>query len=51
MEVRSLKEKLKNHETVFGMFYKINSPIITEMIGWSGMDFIVVDCEDRKSVV
>lgn len=45
MEVRSLKEKLKNHETVFGMFYKINSPIITEMIGWSGMDFIVVDCE------
>lgn len=42
---RSLKEKLKNHETVFGMFYKMNSPIATEMIGWSGIDFIVVDCE------
>lgn len=42
---RTLKEKLKNHETVFGMFYKVNSPIVTEMIGWSGMDFIVVDCE------
>ena len=44
-EYRSLKEKLKNHETVFGIFYKINNPLITEMIGWSGMDFIVIDCE------
>lgn len=44
-QVRTLKEKLKNHEVVFGTFYKLNSPIATEMIGWSGMDFIVVDCE------
>lgn len=44
-ERRTLKERLKNHETVFGMFYKFNSPIATEMIGWSGMDFIVIDCE------
>lgn len=45
MERKTLKERLKNHEIVFGMFYKINNPIITEMIGWSGMDFIVIDCE------
>ena len=43
--VKSLKERLKAHETVFGMFYKLNSPIVTEMIGWAGMDFIVIDCE------
>lgn len=44
-EKRFLKDRLKNHETVFGMFYKLNCPVVTEMIGWSGMDFIVVDCE------
>ena len=40
-----LKQRLKNHETVFGTFYKLNSPIATEMLGWAGMDFIVIDCE------
>ncbi len=42
---RTLKQKLSDHETVFGTFYKLNCPIAAEMIGWSGMDFIVVDCE------
>ncbi len=41
----SVKDRLKNHETVFGTFYKLNSPIATEMLGWAGFDFIVVDCE------
>lgn len=42
---RSVKDKLKNHEIVFGTFYKLNSPIATEMLGWAGFDFIVIDCE------
>lgn len=42
---RSLKERIKNNETVFGTFYKLNSPIAIEMIGWAGFDFIVADCE------
>lgn len=42
---RSVKDKLKNHEVVFGTFYKLNSPIATEMLGWAGFDFIVVDGE------
>lgn len=41
----SVKDRLKNHEMVFGTFYKLNSPIATEMLGWAGFDFIVVDCE------
>lgn len=41
----TLKERLKRHETVFGTFYKLNSPIATEMLGWAGFDFIVIDCE------
>ncbi len=41
----SIKQRLKNHETVFGTFYKLNSPIATEMLGWAGFDFIVVDGE------
>ena len=42
---RSVKDKLKNHETVFGTFYKLNSAIATEMLGWAGFDFIVIDGE------
>ena len=43
--METLKARLKNHETVFGTFYKLNSPIATEMLGWAGFDFIVIDCE------
>ena len=42
---KSLRTRLKDGETVFGMFYKLNSPLVTEIMGWSGLDFIVVDCE------
>ncbi len=41
----SIKQRLKNHETVFGTFYKLNSPIATEILGWAGFDFIVIDGE------
>lgn len=44
-EPKSLRQRLKDGETVFGMFYKLNSPIAVEIMGWSGLDFIVVDCE------
>lgn len=45
MERRSLRKRLLDNEIVFGMFYKLNSPIATEMMGMAGLDFIVVDCE------
>lgn len=41
----TIRQRLKNGETVFGMFYKLNSPLATEIMGWSGLDFIVIDCE------
>lgn len=41
----TLRQRLKNGETVFGMFYKSNSPLITEIMGWCDLDFIVVDAE------
>lgn len=44
-EPKSLRQRLKDGETVFGMFYKLNSPLAVEIMGWSGLDFIVVDCE------
>lgn len=44
-ETISLRQRLKNGETVFGMFYKLNSPLAVEIMGWSGLDFIVADCE------
>ncbi len=42
---KSLKARLQEGETLFGTFYKLNSPIALEMLGWAGFDFIVADCE------
>lgn len=41
----SLRERVLNKEVVFGLFYKLNSQAIAEMIGNAGFDFIIVDTE------
>jgi 4-hydroxy-2-oxoheptanedioate aldolase len=42
---KSLKKRINDGEIVFGTFYKTNSPIVVELIGYAGFDFIIVDCE------
>lgn len=42
---KSLKQRLKEGERVFGVFYKTGSPIVTEILGYAGFDFIIIDCE------
>lgn len=44
-KVFSLRERILNKEVVVGMFYKLNSQAIAEMIGNAGFDFIIVDTE------
>lgn len=41
----ALKEKLSQGENVLGLFININSPTLVEIIGYSGLDFIVIDNE------
>ena len=41
----ALKEKLGRGETALGLFVNINSPTLIEIIGYSGLDFIVIDNE------
>lgn len=45
LERKSLKKRINDGEIVFGTFYKTNSPMVIELIGYAGFDFIVVDCE------
>jgi 4-hydroxy-2-oxoheptanedioate aldolase len=40
-----LKEKINRDETVLGLFVNINSPMLIEIIGYAGLDFIVIDNE------
>ena len=40
-----LKNKIKNGETVFGPFARINSPAVVEIVGYSGFDFVIIDME------
>ncbi len=40
-----LKERLRGGETVIGTFSGIPSPSLVEAIGYSGLDFIVIDAE------
>lgn len=43
--INKLKERLKNGETVFGPFVRMNSPAIMEILGYAGFDFAIVDLE------
>jgi 2-keto-3-deoxy-L-rhamnonate aldolase RhmA len=40
-----LKRKLREKETVFGLFSSIPSPLMVEMIGCAGFDFVIIDTE------
>lgn len=40
-----VKRKLEAGETVFGSFFKVNSPAIAELYGLAGFDFLIVDAE------
>lgn len=42
---KPLKQRLQAGEVVFGTFFKFNSPQLAEMLGYAGMDFIIVDGE------
>ena len=45
MKKNKTKEKLKNGEPVLGIFQGFNSMDLTEMCGYSGYDFIILDTE------
>jgi len=45
MAKKSLKERLKDGETVIGTWNIIPSPTLVEIIGCSGLDFLVIDSE------
>lgn len=41
----NLKKRLKNGEVVFGTFVKFPSPQMVEMLGYAGLDFVILDME------
>lgn len=41
----SLKDKLRQGQTVYGLFNSIPHPLIIEMIAASGYDFVIIDTE------
>ena len=43
--VNTIKEKLKKGETVFGVFGMMPSPQVQEIMGYSGLDFTIIDFE------
>ena len=42
---KTLKQRLADGEILFGTFFKFNAPQLAEMLGYAGMDFIIVDGE------
>ena len=40
-----VKEKLKRGETVAGLFCNIPSPMVVEILGYAGFDFVIIDAE------
>ena len=42
---RTFKTRLKNGESLYGTFVKMNCPTAVEILGHSGLDFIIIDGE------
>lgn len=42
---RTMKQRLKDGEILFGTFYKFSCAPVVEMLGLAGMDFIIIDNE------
>ena len=45
MKINSMKQKLENNELTLGAFVSTPSPSTVEMLGWLGMDYVMIDCE------
>ena len=45
MKKNKLKEKIKQHQTVFGLFVSIPHPSVIELIGHADYDFVIIDLE------
>ncbi len=45
MRKNTLKQKLAQGKDTFGPFVGMPSPAMTEMMGWLGFDFVIIDCE------
>ena len=43
--MKNFKKKLKNGKTSVGAFISLGSPIVTEIIGQAGFDFVIFDLE------
>lgn len=42
---RTLKERLRDGEQLYGAFSVSFSPVVAEILGWAGYDYVVVDME------
>ncbi|PTN12396.1 HpcH/HpaI aldolase family protein [Nitrosomonas aestuarii] len=45
LQINQLKRELGNKKTVFGLLNSIPSPLLVEMIGYAGYDFVILDME------
>ena len=45
MQKNTMKEKMLSGTPVIGPFVNFPSPAMVEMMGWLGMDFVIIDCE------
>lgn len=45
MDTLNLKSRLKEGKFVYGPFVRTSDPVLTEIIGYAGFDFVVIDLE------
>lgn len=45
LQTNRLKAALKENKPVFGLLNSIPSPLVVEMIGYAGYDFVILDME------
>lgn len=45
LQTNKLKQALRNGETVYGLLNSVPAPLLVEMLGYAGYDFVILDLE------
>jgi 4-hydroxy-2-oxoheptanedioate aldolase len=45
LQTNKLKQSLRNGETVYGLLNSVPAPLLVEMLGYAGYDFVILDLE------
>ena len=48
--MKNIKQAMKNGEIVMGVCCDISDPSVVEILGYTGWDYVIINCEGRTTL-